>query len=234
MIMTNSIFPFLQESWFVISWYLFGFLAAVWVTYDEFKVNTNVNQSLKYGWPIIVIFFSIIGLVLYLSTCRPFGIKNKTGEEAKEYHHRYVSPQWKKVTGSVIHCVAGDGLGIMTAMVISRLINLKFWPEFCFEYGTGFLFGWLIFQYTAMKKMAGSKRQAFGMAGRAEFFSMIPLMLAMGLIMRFITPQIAGQSPDPDTLTFWAYGALGLFAGALFTYPLNWWLVSIGWKHGMS
>ncbi len=63
---------------------------------------------------------------------------------------------------------------------------------------------------------------------------MIPLMPAVGLIMRFFTPEIAGQSPDPDTFTFWSYGALGLFAGALLTYPLNWWLVSIGWKHGMS
>ena len=97
-----------------------------------------------------------------------------------------------------------------------------------------FLLGWFIFQYTAMKKMTDSKHRAFWMAGRAEFFSMIPLMFAMGFIMKYITPEIAGQSPNPDTFAFWGFGALGLFAGTIFTYPMNWWLVSIGWKHGMS
>lgn len=228
------LFPFLQESWFVIPWYSFGILAAIWVTYDEFKVNTQVNPSLKYGWPIIVIFFSVAGLVLYLVTCRPPNIAGKTGEEEKEHHHRYVSPMWKKVTGSVIHCVAGDGLGIMTAMVISRIINLEFWPEFWFEYATGFVFGWFIFQLAAMKKMADSTWQAIWMAGRAEFFSMITVMIGMGLVMKFVTPQVAGHSPDPDTFTFWGYSALGLLVGAIFTYPMNWWLVKIGWKHGIS
>jgi len=225
---------FLQEPWFVIPWYIFGILAAIWVTYDEIKINTQVNKALKYGWPIIFIFFSVIGLVLYLVTCRPPNIRGKNGNEEKKYHHRYVSPQWKKVTGSVIHCVAGDGLGIMTAMVISRIIDLKFWPEFWFEYATGFVFGWFIFQFMAMKSMNHSTQKALWLAARAEFFSMITVMVGMGLVMRFVTPEISGEPLNPDTFTFWGYSALGLFIGAIFTFPMNWWLVSIGWKHGMS
>lgn len=233
-ILNINILLVLQESWFVIGWYTFGILAAIWVTWDVINVNTQVNQALKYGWPIIVIFFSVIGLLLYIITCRPPRIKQKTGKEEEEYHHNYVSPKWKKVTGAVIHCVAGDGLGIMTAMVISRIINLKFWTEFWFEYAVGFLFGWLIFQYMSMKKMTDSKGNALWMAGRAEFFSMVTVMFGMGLIMRFVTPKICGLPPDPDTFTFWGYSVLGLFTGAIFTFPMNWWLVTIGWKHGMS
>ena len=74
---------FLQEPWFVIPWYVFGILAAIWVTYDEIKINTQVNKALKYGWPIIFIFFSVIGLVLYLVTCRPPGIRTKKGQKEK-------------------------------------------------------------------------------------------------------------------------------------------------------
>lgn len=72
------------------------------------------------------------------------------------------------------------------------------------------------------------------MDGRSEFFSMITVMLGMGLVMRFVTPKIGGLAPDPDTFTFWGYSAFGLFIGAIFTFPMNWWLISIGWKHGMS
>jgi hypothetical protein len=57
----------------------------------------------------------------------------------------------------------------MTAMVISRLLDLKFWPEFWFEYATGFLFDWLIFQYMSMKKMADTKGKALWMAGQSFF-----------------------------------------------------------------
>ena len=30
------------------------------------------------------------------------------------------------------------------------------------------------------------------------------------------------------------YVALGLLAGFIFTYPMNWWLVKIEWKHGVT
>ncbi len=37
---------------------------------------------------------------------------------------------WRRVNGAVIHCVAGDGFGIMTAMVIARAAGMSFWREY--------------------------------------------------------------------------------------------------------
>jgi hypothetical protein len=214
-------------------------ILATWVIYDLFYVNTSVNKSLKAGWPIIFIFFSVIGLLLYLLTCRPNGmsfvkpnVKKKVSDE--KYHHRYVASTFSKVTGSVIHCVAGDGLGIMTAMVIGRYIGLNFRSEFAGEYITGFLFGWILFQYTAMRSMGNSSSQALWKGGRAEFFSMITLMSGMLLTAKFIQPLIIPSPPLPDTYAFWGIALLALFIGTVITYPMNWWLVSIGWKHGMQ
>jgi hypothetical protein len=48
-----------------------------------------------------------------------------TGEAAARAHHAYVDHTFKKVTGSVIHCVAGDGLGIIFAMVVLRLLETR-------------------------------------------------------------------------------------------------------------
>lgn len=232
--MDFSALYFLSKAWFVIPWFCVGIAGAVWVMYDTLMVNTNVNSPLKAGWPIIIFFFSIIGVALYLITCRPPSIGRKRGEEAQKAHHAFVESMFKKVTGAAIHCVAGDGLGIVTAMVIARLLGFPFWDEFWFEYAVGFMCGWFIFQYWSMMKMSDSVVQRLWMAGRAEFFSMITVMTGMGLIMGNITSSVVGEQPKPYTYSFWTFAALGLLAGLILTYPMNWWMVRMGWKHGMA
>jgi len=143
-------------------------------------------------------------------------------------------PRWRKVVASATHCVGGDGLGIMTAMVYARLNNFSFWSEFWFEYLVGYLFGWFVFQVWAMRMHDNGWLMALWKGGRAEFFSMITVMVGMGLVMRFVTPATVGAEPLPDTYAFWTFGALGLMVGFAFTYPMNWWLVAIGWKHGQG
>jgi len=231
--MNFDFLAFLAAPWFILAWYGAGIVAALWVLYDEYRVNTQVQPALKWAWPIIVVFFSVVGLALYLWTCRPPDIGRKSGEQEKQAHHEYVSPTFRKVTGSVIHCVGGDGLGIITAMVIARLAGFSFWEEYWFEYAAGFAFGWFIFQYKAMRKMA-KPAMALWMGGRAEFFSMMTVMAGMGAVMGYVTPLVVGEQPRPDTFAFWGFAALGLFVGFVVTYPMNYWLVKIGWKHGMA
>ena len=134
----------------------------------------------------------------------------------------------------MIHCVGGDGLGIMSAMVVARVWRLAFWQEFWFEYAIGFAFGWFIFQYKAMRGMTDSPLMALWMGGRAEFFSMMTVMAGMGAVMAYVTPLAVSQQPSPSTAAFWGFGALGLLAGYIATYPMNYWLVKIQWKHGMA
>ncbi|MEO6878921.1 MAG: PLDc N-terminal domain-containing protein, partial [Gemmatimonadaceae bacterium] len=115
---------FLAQPAVVIPWYGVGAVAAIWVLYDTFTANRDVGPALKAAWPIIMLFFSVLGVVLYVASCRPrhIGAIRKRGgdEEAKRVHHEFVSHTWKRVVGSDIHCVGGDGLGIMSAMVITR------------------------------------------------------------------------------------------------------------------
>ena len=236
--MNLEFLQFLAQPAFVIPWYGVGVLAGVWVLYDTFTANRDVGPALKAAWPIIMLFFSVIGVVLYICSCRPKrigSIRKRAGdEEAKRVHHEFVSDTWKKVVGSDIHCVGGDGLGIMSAMVITRMLGFPFWPEFWTEYAVGFTFGWFVFQIPAMRHMGHSWSAAIWNGGRAEFFSMMTVMVGMGLVMRSVTPSIVGSPPNPNAAAFWGIGALGLMVGAIFTYPMNWWLVAIGWKHGMT
>lgn len=82
--------------------------------------------------------------------------------------------------------------------------------------------------------MENSSAQALWKGGRADFFSMITLMSGMVLTMKLIQPHIVTSAPLPDTYAFWGIASFALFIGTIVTYPMNWWLVAIGWKHGMT
>ncbi|MBW7851677.1 MAG: DUF4396 domain-containing protein [Rhodospirillales bacterium] len=227
--------PFMAEPWFAITWYAIGTLGVVWMVYDAQTANSALNPPLKVAWPIIIFFFSAIGIVLYLVTSRPSDIARYEGHEAKmKRFTEYSQPTWRKVVASAIHCVGGDGLGIMTAMVLARVFGFPFWREFWFEYLIGYLLGWFIFQTWAMRLHGNGWFAAIWKGGRAEFFSMITVMLGMGLVMAQVTPSVVGAQPMPNTFAFWTFGALGLIVGFVLTYPMNYWLVAIGWKHGQG
>jgi hypothetical protein len=226
---------FLVSNVFVLTWFISGLLLALWVIYDVLYVNTAVSTPLKVGWPIILSFFSILGLFLYIVTCRAPRTAYLRAIEKKKAHHAYVGTTFDAVTGSVVHCVAGDALGIVIAMSFSRYLGLGLWWEITAEYLLGFVLGWLLFQYPAMKSMGNdSVRLTLWKAGRAEFFSMITLMTGMILILRFVAPRLVSSPPMPTTAAFWGIAFFALLIGSLLTYPMNWWLVSIRWKHGMS
>ncbi len=226
---------FMAEPWFAIPWYALGAAGAAWVIYDSFAANAALNPPLKAVWPIIILFFSLVGLALYLVTSRPPGIGAVQGRmEKMRRFTEFSKPRWRKVVASATHCVGGDGLGIMTAMAGARLMGFSFWEEFWFEYAVGYLFGWLIFQTWAMRLHGNGWLASIWKGGRAEFFSMITVMVGMGLVMRFVTPAVVGMQPMPDTYAFWTFGSLGLMVGFVFTYPMNWLLVAVGWKHGQG
>jgi len=225
----------MADAHFAIAWYAVSAISVLLVIYDSQTANSALNPPLKVAWPIIIFFFSIVGVALYLATSRPFDIATYRDRHAKMRRFtQYSKPVWRKIIASATHCVGGDGLGIMTAMVLARVWGLSFWQEFWFEYLVGYLFGWFIFQTWAMRLHGNSWPISLWKGGRAEFFSMITVMIGMGLVMRFVTPAVVGMQPKPDTFAFWTFGALGLMAGFVLTYPMNWWLVAIGWKHGQG
>lgn len=224
---------FMATPTFALSWYALSVLIIALVLYDITHANSALNPPLKVVWPIIIFFFSIVGGLLYWFASRPPDIGQYTGRMAKmERFTEFAKPRWRKVVASATHCVGGDGLGIVTAMIIARLSNFSFWSEYWFEYAAGYAFGWFIFQLWAMKLHGNGWLMSLWKGGRAEFFSMITVMVGMGLVMRLLTPAVVGAQPKPDTFAFWTFAALGLLVGFIFTYPMNWVLVAIGWKHG--
>jgi len=203
-------------------WFLLTAAAVVFVAVDI--RTTPESPVLKWGFVLITLYTGPLGAFLYVLGCR---------EPLPGLHEQYVSARWRQVLGSTMHCVAGDGVGILAGAVVARFVRLRGMPEVGLEYALGFLFGWTIFQALFMRGMAG------GSYLRSLWTTFVPELLSMNLLMAAMVPTMwlamraAPWSHDPLHPAFWFVMSMALSAGFIAAYPMNLWLVSHHLKHGM-
>ncbi len=204
-------------------WFVEVAVSVLFVAIDI--VRTPESPVMKWGFVIVTLYTGPIGLVLYLIACR---------EPLPGTHAEYVRPRWRQVVGSTMHCVAGDGIGILVAAAVSSMLGLPEWASLIAEYALGFVFGWTIFQSLFMRGMAGgSYSRSLRMTFLPEFVSMNGVMAGM-IALSVPWRQSLGELGTPAHPEFWFVMSLALTLGFTVTYPLNWWLVSAGLKHGMT
>jgi uncharacterized protein DUF4396 len=148
-------------------------------------------------------------------------------------HEQYTAAQWRQTLGSTMHCVAGDGVGILAGAVLSSVLAITGPAEMILEYVLGFAFGWTIFQALFMRDMAGgSYLGALKSTFLSELLSMNLLMAGMMPTVMILRRHLPGAD-SPTTPTFWFVMSMGLLVGFIIAYPMNWWLVANELKHGM-
>lgn len=202
-------------------WFMLTALAVLFVAIDI--RNTPENPVMKWAFVLFTLYSGPFGAFLYVLGCR---------EPLPGLHERYVSARWRQTLGSTMHCVAGDGIGILVGAVIGATIALHLLIEIALEYVLGFAFGWTIFQALFMRGMARS----YGESLRNTF---LPELLSMNCLMGGMIPVMAiafagyPDAHDPTRPLFWFHMSVSLMAGAVIAYPMNWWLVANHLKHGM-
>lgn len=203
-------------------WFTLTAVSLVFVALDI--QHTPENPVLKWGFLLLTAYGGPLALVLYWLSCR-----RRTPED----HEKFVSSRWRQVVGSTMHCVAGDGVGILVGAVIGALFSLAFFAEIALEYVLGFAFGWTIFQALFMRDMAG------GSYRRSLESTFIPELLSMNCLMAGMIPvstiawRGVADAHDPTHGLFWFRMSIALIVGFICAYPMNWWLVSKHLKHGM-
>lgn len=203
-------------------WFLLTALSLVFVVVDI--RTTPESPVLKWGFILLTAYTGPLGAFLYVLGCR---------EPLPGMHERYVATRWRQVLGSTMHCVAGDGVGILAGAVIASLFHLSKTSDIALEYVLGFGFGWSIFQALFMREKAGgSYRKALSSSFFPELLSMNCLMAGMVPVMALAKAGIP-VSRDPSGPAFWFIMSMALLVGFITAYPMNWWLVSRHMKHGM-
>ncbi|NJD29923.1 MAG: DUF4396 domain-containing protein [Chloroflexi bacterium] len=205
-------------------WFLLTAASTAYVAYD-LLARTPAMGVMKLGWTLVLLYTGPVGLALYLASCRKPGAQD---------HQTFVAPRWKQALGSTIHCLAGDATGIIVAGAITTAIGFPMGVDLVFEYAAGFTFGLLIFQALFRKAMRGGSYLA---AVRAtvlpEWLSMNALMAGMIPVMVLLMSRDMGAM-EPTSIRFWGVMSLATIVGGLLAYPVNWWLVATGLKHGMG
>jgi hypothetical protein len=205
--------------WFALTAFSVGYVA-----WDLFT-RTPEMQVMKWGWLLVTLYTGIVGFIVYWLSCR---------EPAPGTHEKFVAPLWKQTVGSTIHCLAGDATGVIAAVIVTSFFSLPMWFDSLVEYVVGFAFGLLVFQALFMKDMlGGSYFDAVKGTWLAEFLSMNAVMA--GMIPVMIIPMTRDMSAmEPTSVRFWGIMSLATLVGAVLAFPVNWWLVKNGLKHGMG
>ncbi len=215
--------PFIDVVWWV--WFALAALAVAYVAYDQFKArpepmeNSLAMKTMRWGWVLITLYTGIFAFIAYWFLHRaPAG-------EALE------PPVWIQTVESTIHCVAGDATGILFATVVTILLRLPMSQEVMIEYAAGFAVGLFVFQALCMKPTDGSYWRVVKSTVLAQTLSMNALMAGMIPVMVILMSRDA-SAMEPGSVRFWGTMSLAFMVGTAMTYPVNWWLVKHGLKHG--
>lgn len=199
-------------------------LTALSVAFVAIDIRTTPeNPVMKWGFVLITLYSGPFGAFLYVLGCR---------EPLPGLHERYVAARWRQVLGSTMHCVAGDGVGILAGAVIGAAVALPILIDVGLEYVLGFLFGWTIFQSLFMRAMFGSFTASLKGTFRSELLSMNCMMGGM-IPMSTLAWAGSSEAHDPSHPLFWFRMSIALMTGFVVAYPMNWWLVANHLKHGM-
>jgi len=203
-------------------WFLLTAFSVIFVAIDILR--TPESPVLKWAFILFTAYTGPIGAFLYVLGCR---------EPLPGLHEKYTAVRWRQVLGSTMHCVAGDGLGIVVGAILGGMIQLPALAEIALEYALGFGFGWTIFQALFMKNsVGGSFTKALRKTFIPELVSMNYLMAAM-VVVKSLAGVWVPESRHPGSATFWFTMSLALLAGFLAAFPVNGWLVANRMKHGM-
>lgn len=205
-------------------WFAATAASVAYIAYD-LLTRTPEMKVMKWGWVLVALYTGPFAFAVYWFSCR---------EPAPGTHETFVAPLWKQSVGSTIHCLAGDATGIILAASVTVMLGLPMGLDLVVEYGAGFSFGLLIFQALFMKDMlGGSYIHAVRKTWLAEWLSMNAVMSGMIPVMVILMSRHM-NAMEPTSGRFWAVMSLATLVGAVLAFPINWWLVKHGLKHGMG
>lgn len=212
-------------------WFALTALAITWVAYDQLKGGPAQKEkslamaTMRWGWVLLTLYTGPFGFVVYWFLHRT---------PAPETRGQSQPSLFRQSVESTIHCVAGDATGILIAVLILSWLRLPMGVEMIAEYVAGFAVGLFLFQAFSMKSTFD------GSYWRAVRSTFLPETLSMNAVMAGMIPAMIilmsrdMSAMEPTSVRFWGIMSLAVVVGAVTAFPVNWWLVERGLKHGMG
>ncbi len=201
-------------------WFVLTALSVAFVAIDI--RSTPEHPVMKWAFVLFTLYSGPFGAFLYVLGCR---------EPLPGLHEQYVAARWRQALGSTMHCVAGDGIGILVGAVIGALVACP-WPPTSSS------------NMCSASPLAGPSSRRCSCArcsapiARSLKGTFTSELLSMNCLMGGMMPVAAiafaarrrSRSVAAAVLVPHVAGADG---GRRLAYPMNWWLVAHHLKHGM-
>jgi Domain of unknown function (DUF4396) len=189
-------------------------------------------------WPVTALYSGPLGLWAYYRIGR-LTTKSKVERAKKEGEHnrgqRKAMPEVVAVAAT--HCGAGCTLGDIIAewfvfAVPIVLFGQKIFGSWALDFAVAYLLG-IAFQYFTIAPMRGlGLWDGLKAAMKADTLSLAAWQIGMYGWMAIVHFGIFGEIPKTSPV-FWFMMQIGMIAGFVTAYPVNWWLVRAGWKEKM-
>lgn len=204
-------------------------LTAALIVLDIARGRRQPMRIMEVVWPVTALYFGPAGWLLY----RRLGRAPAAGEPepARE------KPYWQGVFVSATHCGAGCTLGDILADVLIVVFSISIVPlalgtSYILDFSAAYALG-ILFQYLPIRAMGEpSRAAALWAAVKADTLSLVAFEIGLfGWMALVQLVWFAGL--EANTALFWFMMQVGMVVGFATTYPMNWWLVKAGIKHGM-
>ena len=220
-----------------------AFACAIVIAVDEIRYPQKM-WIMNLVWPITSLYFSVFGLWGYFRAGRRMTKAARASGSAREQMHMAQQPRnaptFTQAAISDSHCGAGCVLGDIIAefslFVLGwTLLGKTLYAEYAGDLLLAWLFG-IAFQYFAIKPMRNlSTSQALVAAIKSDTLSILTFEIGlfgwMALTFFVFYPQPHLKPTEP---TYWFMMQVGMVLGFFTSYPLNWWLIKVGWKEAMG
>ncbi len=228
-----------------------GILSAVIIFVDVVRRPQHM-AIMNVVWPVTALFGTLPLLWFYFSFGRL--ASQRAIMEAKNRREQMPSktqiPFSVMVGKGALHCGSGCMIGdvlaewlafalpvIAIALGWQSLFSEKMFAVWILDFIFAFVLG-IVFQYFAIVPMRNlSFWEGLKAALKADTLSLIAWQVgmygAMAVLQLLIFPAAFGTKADVDSREFWFAMQIAMICGFMTSYPINWYLISVGIKEKM-
>jgi hypothetical protein len=213
-------------SWLAIA---LGVGSLLLVSLDLLTGRPQRMRIMNVVWPVTALWAGPLGAWAYYR----YGRAPRDEGEAK-----LEQPFPVLVAKGTTHCGSGCTLGDIAAELLFlalpfSLLGHRLFGAWVYDYVAAFILG-ILFQYFTIKPMRKtSSGQALKDALKADAASLTAWQVGMYGWMAVATFVLFGHELKPSSIVFWFMMQLGMLAGFLTSYPINWLLLRKGVKEAM-
>lgn len=236
----------LSIAYLFLGWFCSGVVAADLLRHPQHMWIMNVV------WPVTALFGTVWIVWQYFSYGRL--ASHESAPTAEERHeetpNKPVTPFPIIVANGTLHCGSGCVLGdicaewlafafpaIAVAFGWQSLFSEKMFAVWILDYLFAYAFG-IVFQYFTIAPMRGLSFAAGMVAAiKADTLSLTAWQIGMYAFMAIAFFAIFragfGVALEVNSFEFWFMMQIAMIAGFLTSYPVNWWLITHGFKERM-